>query len=376
MKEKQIDSLLENIDTNLNNAKDIISTFQHLSPSEKESNLQNLDQLKQQINSDILMFETMLNSSKRKKILINTKDDIAERQMMFENELESLKKSHYKIEEPPAQEAMQSDNAVLVDLGDHIGQEAIDKGEEVVEKLKNANKMLLDIEDEIYEQRLKLLRIKDNIKTSQSLMNRGKEVVNYFAKAMARDKFIRVAILLMAILMVGIFALMFLFNKSQKKQQAVSEKNEIKKYEKEGISLENGKVKLDKDAKKNETDYLLVMEAKAMNQAKEQFNIKNQKKHDTDKNNKAKDASKDVNDKNFNENGKKKGENTHKDKDKQIDKDINANADISNNDKKELKLDKGVDDNKKMKKTRERRVLDDIEKGVNNNKYDAINNYD
>lgn len=278
MKEKQIDALLENIDMNLTNGKNIIESFDKLPPSEQEAQLQNLDQLKQQINSDLLMFETMLNTSKRKKTLMSTKDDLAERQMTFENNLEHMKKAHFKIPDPPASEAVNSNNAVLIDLGDQIGQEAIEKGEEVVEKLKKANQMLLNIEDEIYEQRLKLLRIKDNISESQSLINRGKEVIDYFSKAMARDKFIRVAVLLMAILMIGIFVMIYLFTKSQKVAQGITQEKELKAFEDKGIKMENGKITLSAIEGAEKSDYLLLMENKVINQGKSERDSKKAQK--------------------------------------------------------------------------------------------------
>lgn len=270
MKEKQIDALLENIELTLTNAKDIVESFEKLPPSEKEAQLQNLEQMKQQINTDILMFETMLNASKRKKALIGTKDDLTERQMAFETEVENLKKAYFKIEAPPAPEAPTNNNAMLIELGDQIGQEAVEKGEEVIEKLKKANQMLLDIEDEIYEQRLKLLRIKDNINESQSLMNRGKEVVDYFSKAMARDKFIRIAVGLMAILLIGTFAMMYLFNNSQKRRNDKIQSSELKDYEDRGIKMENGKIKIDMTAATNTQDYLLLMEEKFKDTAKQE----------------------------------------------------------------------------------------------------------
>lgn len=337
MKEKQIDALLENIDLKLNNAKDIIASFEKLPPSEKENQLQNLDQLKQQINADILMFETMLNTSKRKKALADTKDELADRQLNFEADLENLKKAHFKLDDKPAPEAIQSNNAVLIDLGDQIGEEAIEKGEEVIQKLKKANQMLLDIEDEIYEQRLKLLRIKDNINSSQSLMNRGKEVVDYFAKAMARDKFIRIAVGFMALLLIGIFVLMYLLNTSQKKMKNENELKDLKGYEAHGIIMENGNIKVDPNVAKERADYLLIMEEKVLSQAKTE----------RDKRNNAANTS---------EGGDK--QDADGDKGKATDKTVGAaEGGKSYSDADKAVVDIGIDKPKKMKMTRELKQL-------------------
>ena len=153
-------------------------------------------------------------------------------------------------------------NQEIMNQANDLMAEAEKLGENMKDNVKKGIDMMHAIEEEVYEQRLKLLRTRDNLAEAQSFANRGKELVNYFSNSMAKDKYMRILIIIMAILLVGCIVGLFMFKnqmkiyEEKKKEALLEEYGEIKEQ-----NIENEHKVKSKDSKDTkETKDTMVLE--------------------------------------------------------------------------------------------------------------------
>ena len=243
-----------------------MDNFDQLLHSEQEKQISNLDEIKERLTDDLVTLEGMVLRSKHKMDYVAKKEELEEKDHIIAQKLAEVKKKFFHGSAIPEEEAEEGENdqraanEQLIAMGDEIGQEAINKGEEILEKLRKANQMMMDMEEEVFEQRLKLLRIRDNINESQSLANRSKEVLDYFSKALAKDKIIRILVVIMSILIIGIFVMMFAFESVQEEISGEQMQKDVEEYEQLGLKIEDGKITADLARAKDNGDYLKTLE--------------------------------------------------------------------------------------------------------------------
>lgn len=276
MKDKHLNIFVARIEEAFLVNGDVLDNFHSLPVSEQTNQIQKLEVLRDQIENDLLDLETNMAKSKYKNLYTTKKDELEKRFAVFQEKLATIRDIFFhgsgeKEDEDPKL-GKRATNAHLIAMGDQIGQEALDTGEEALEKLRQANRMMMDMEEEVFEQRLKLLRIRDNINESQSLTNRSKEALNYFSKVLAKDKLIRILVVVMAILLIGIFIFMFGFSGLQIEIKDEETKKDVKLYSQYGIYLEEGEVKADVERAYESGDYLEVLENKLKNKEKKEKN--------------------------------------------------------------------------------------------------------
>lgn len=175
--------------------------------------------------------------------------DIAEKLKTLENALFN--------NEP--QNELNGANQEIMNQANNLMEEAENLGKNMKDNVKKGIDMMHAIEEEVYEQRLKLLRTRDNLAQAQNYANRGKELVGYFSGQMAKDKCMKVMIGIMAVLLVGSIVGLFML----KNQMKINEKNR-----KEALLEEYGDIKEQdvkdefKGLKKHDTEVLEGMEEK------------------------------------------------------------------------------------------------------------------
>ena len=144
-------------------------------------------------------------------------------------------------------------------LGMKIGEQGVKKTEEILATLRKANDLMDSMQGDILEQRKKLFRIQDQVKNAQSLSNRGKEVMKYFANQASKDICIKVLVGLIAVMIIGMGVLTYQISQERDMIEASPEELAEKNLEEMGLEIdEKGKVKM--DMKREETadgDYYL-----------------------------------------------------------------------------------------------------------------------
>jgi hypothetical protein len=140
-------------------------------------------------------------------------------------------------------------------LGMKIGEQGVKKTEEILATLKEANNLMDSMQGDILEQRKKLFRIKDQVKNAQSLTNRGKEALKYFANQAAKDVCIIVLIILIAVMIVGMGVLTYQINQEKELVEASPEELAEQNMEEMGIEInEDGTLELADDAMEKEME--------------------------------------------------------------------------------------------------------------------------
>ena len=143
-------------------------------------------------------------------------------------------------------------------LGMKIGEQGVKKTEEILATLREANDLMDNMQGDILEQRKKLFRIQDQVKTAQSLTNRGKEALKYFANQAAKDVCIKVLVGLIAVMILGMAVMTYQISKERDMIQATPEELAKENLEQMGLEIdEKGKVKMDEDYEGTDGDYYL-----------------------------------------------------------------------------------------------------------------------
>lgn len=144
-------------------------------------------------------------------------------------------------------------------LGMKIGEQGVRKTEEILATLKEANNLMDNMQGDILEQRKKLHRIQDQVKTAQSLTNRGKEALKYFANQAAKDVCIIVLISLIGVMILGMAVLTYQINQEKELIEGSPEELAQKNMQDMGMDMDEegrlvlmDKTSIDDKAKKGE----------------------------------------------------------------------------------------------------------------------------
>lgn len=140
-------------------------------------------------------------------------------------------------------------------LGMKIGEQGVKKTEEILATLREANDLMDNMQGDILEQRKKLFRIQDQVKNAQSLSNRGKEVMKYFAGQASKDLCIKILVGLIAVMIIGMGVLTYQITQERDMIQISPEQLAENNLEEMGIEIDDkGRVKMDTDSDNDEED--------------------------------------------------------------------------------------------------------------------------
>ena len=140
-------------------------------------------------------------------------------------------------------------------LGMKIGEQGVKKTEEILATLREANDLMDNMQGDILEQRKKLFRIQDQVKNAQSLSNRGKEVMKYFAGQASKDLCIKILVGLIAVMIIGMGVLTYQITQERDMIQISPEQLAENNLEDMGIEIDDkGRVKMDTDSDNDEED--------------------------------------------------------------------------------------------------------------------------
>jgi hypothetical protein len=143
-------------------------------------------------------------------------------------------------------------------LGMKIGEQGVKKTEEILATLRKANDLMDSMQGDILEQRKKLFRIQDQVKNAQSLTNRGKEVMKYFANQASKDVCIKVLVGLIAVMIIGMGVLTYQISQERDMIEASPEELAEKNLQEIGLEVdENGKVTIDSSFEGKDGDYYM-----------------------------------------------------------------------------------------------------------------------
>lgn len=169
--------------------------------------------------------------------LVNEYELISDQEMDIQMKFTSVRKKILGIEDSNAK-AGNKGAMMAAALGIKIGEQGVKKTEEILATLKEANNLMDNMQGDILEQRKKLHRISDQIKQAQSMANRGREAVKYFANQASKDTCIKVILGIIALMVLVIGFMTYQISKEQE-QIELSPEEEIEQ------NLENLAVEID-----------------------------------------------------------------------------------------------------------------------------------
>jgi hypothetical protein len=245
-------------------------------------------------------------------------------------------------------------------LGMKIGEQGVKKTEEILATLRKANNLMDSMQGDILEQRKKLHRIQDQVKNAQSLSNRGKEVMKYFANQGSKDVCIKVLVGLIAVMIIGMGVLTYQINQEREMIEASPEELAEQNLEKMGLEIdEDGKVKIDPNMdENNDGDYYMdngnaeqLEENKLVKEnyekAKEEARIELEKEEEEEKKKKEKEE----------EEGSDKTDKDEEDKSEKKDKDEEDKSEKTGKDDDEKSSKKEEDEDRLLEKKLRERML-------------------
>ena len=143
-------------------------------------------------------------------------------------------------------------------LGMKIGEQGVKRTEEILATLREANDLMDNMQGDILEQRKKLFRIQDQVKEAQSLTNRGKEVMKYFAKQGAKDLCIKILVGLIAVMIVAMAVLTYQISRERDMVQASPDQLADENLDEMGLLIDDkGRVKMDPSSDTDDHDYYM-----------------------------------------------------------------------------------------------------------------------
>ncbi len=190
-----------------------------------------MDKFLERINQEMLTIQNYL------AIDDEENDDLGVEVQLMEEKYHSISKrirqikfGFYDVRSEQKKTSMTDDNVKMVAQGEKLLSQGMNAADNILKNLKQANTVMLDIEEEVYEQRMKLLRTNENLKKSQSLANRMEELVNYFLKTMLKDRIIKIIIFILGILVAVSFVILYCYQKEVQRKHEIKMKNMVQEF--------------------------------------------------------------------------------------------------------------------------------------------------
>lgn len=253
---KKVVQIIEDVTQVHEQIEEIIANFKKLNEVDRSEQLNLATRLKQHSTDQIAELGKLISREEglRKKHG-DTYDELETKDMELDNQIEQLRNQFYNTSEILDAPSAKNESAVY---DEEANQELIDEIEDEYERMQNQgqkiltmvvdmNKIASSIEDEIYEQRLKILRSRDLIKDSQSSLEQTKKLVSFFSKAMAKDKFIKIMLVIIISLIIATIGLSYAFRKKNFKKELTQKNDELT-----SIGLSNITVTADGGVKLND----------------------------------------------------------------------------------------------------------------------------
>lgn len=251
---KKVIQIIEDVTQVHEQIEEIISNFKKLNEVDRSERLNLATQLKQHSTDQIAELGKLISreESLRKKHG-DTYDELETKDMELDSQLEQLKNQFYNTSEvlEIRSEKMESNiydeeaNQELIEEIEGDYERMQNQGQKILTMVVDMNKIASSIEDEIYEQRLKILRSRDLIKDSQSSLEQTKKLVSFFSKAMAKDKYIKIMLVIIISLIVATIGLSYAFRKKNFKKELTQKNEELTSIGLSNIKVtESGELKL------------------------------------------------------------------------------------------------------------------------------------
>ena len=255
---KKVVQIIEDVTQVHEQIEEIIVNFKKLNEVNRSEQLNLATRLKQHSTDQIAELGKLISREEglRKKHG-DTYDELETKDMELDNQIEQLKNQFYNTSEILDVPSAKNESAVY---DEEANQEIINEIEDEYERMQNQgqkiltmvvdmNKIASNIEDEIYEQRLKILRSRDLIKDSQSSLEQTKKLVSFFSKAMAKDKFIKIMLVIIISLIIATIGLSYAFRKKNFKKELTQKNDELTSIGLSNITVTaNGEVKLNDES--------------------------------------------------------------------------------------------------------------------------------
>ena len=185
-----------------------IEKFHKTPESQKDNYLKSLDKDCYQTNTEIEHFSDLLIKNQKQRQYNSLTTNFDQKIMDLEDRVKTLTSPpiHQTTQNLSNKESQNFTQAIQIDEGNTLLEEGKNRMKNAKNIMKRIGNNLDQIEEEIEAQRQKLLKTKDLIKDSQSLVIRGKKAVGDFAKLLRKDKWIKFLIILITIFIFLILA--------------------------------------------------------------------------------------------------------------------------------------------------------------------------
>ena len=124
----------------------------------------------------------------------------------------------------------------------HIGNNLVSRGKAAIQNIGNVireiNKNIDDIEEEVILHREKLLSVKDKMESTQSMLDQSKKIAGNFAKMLYHDIAIKVLICVISIAIVSIFCTAMMMNTKKK----TIDKEKMENINKESVDADYNQI--------------------------------------------------------------------------------------------------------------------------------------